>query len=131
MFLRIYACYQYNIIIHGLFICILLGNLYGSRQEFLSDLQQIEINSIKYNGSAEQSVFTKKATELLNIANEFLELFNEQLSIFENNIEKSKSKIFDEYSSFGDQSQDAEGYDSDEDDEDMEVVEAPVSYAII
>lgn len=74
-------------------------------------------------------MFTKKASELTNIATEFLTQFNDQLKIFEANIEKSKSKMFEEFGNpddtFGD-SQDGDGYDSDEDDEDMEVVPAPV-----
>ncbi len=101
-------------------LCIFVGNLYQSRQDFLNDLQQIAINSLQYNGA--DSPFTLKATELMTIANDFLALFNDQLSLFELNIEKSKSNIFEEFDGF-----DQSAENSDEDDDDMEVVEAPVS----
>lgn len=95
---------------------------YQNRQEFLTDLDLILQNSIIFNSP--ESVFSKKAQHLINVANEFFDQFGEQLSVLENNI---KSGSYDEFGGAGfddlDQSQDAEGYESDDDDEDMEVVE--------
>ncbi|CAG7727818.1 unnamed protein product [Allacma fusca] len=82
------------------------NNKYHSRYDFLADMELIQQNADKYNGT--NSTFSEKAKVLLSVCHETFKDYNDKLNSIENNIQKSRVKSKDQDDTMDDDEEDDE-----------------------